>query len=53
MEDYELLSQLKSKAPDKALSIIEKVFRAFNDYDKDVTNYRKARALLLHALDGL
>lgn len=53
MEDYELLSELKLKAPDKASSIIDRVVRAFNDYDKDVTTYRKTRALLLQALDRL
>jgi len=53
MEDYELLRELKSKAPDKGSSIIDRVVRAFNDYDKDVTTYRKTRALLLQTLDRL
>jgi len=53
MEDYELLRQLKTKSPETMLKIIGQVFQAFDSYQKDVTDYRKTRALLLETLDRL
>jgi hypothetical protein len=53
MEDYELLRQLGAKAPEQLPKIISQVFQSFDKYDKDVTHYRNARALLLRTLDGL
>jgi hypothetical protein len=51
MEDFELLSQLKSRDSLRAQQIIEKVFRAFDQYSKDVLVYRDAKSQLLDALD--
>jgi hypothetical protein len=51
MEDFELLSQLKSRNPQRAQQIIEKVFQAFDQYSKDVLVYREAKSQLLDALD--
>jgi hypothetical protein len=53
MEDYELLSQLKTKSPEMTLKIIGQIFQAFDSYDKDISDYRKTRALLLETLDRL
>jgi hypothetical protein len=50
MEDAELLRQLKTRAPDQAQTIITRVFRAFDDYDKDVPAYRAAKRELLTVL---
>ena len=50
MEDGELLRVLKSRDPDKAAAIIDRVFRAFDDYAKDVGAYRAAKRDLLKAL---
>jgi hypothetical protein len=51
MEDYELLRQLKAKSPKRMAKVMARVFRAFDDYEKDIAKYRKTRALLLVALD--
>jgi hypothetical protein len=53
MEDYELLNQLKTKSPETMSKIIGQIFQAFDNYDKDVSDYRKTRALLLETLDQL
>jgi hypothetical protein len=53
MEDYELLQQLKAKSPEAMMDIIGQVLRAFNDYERNVGGYRKARARLLQSLDPL
>jgi DnaJ-domain-containing protein 1 len=53
MEDFELLSQLKSKNPARAQEIIAEVFQAFDRYSKDVAVYRSAKRSLLVALDGM
>lgn len=50
MEDWELLEMLKKKDLKKAHAIIKKVFRAFNDYNADPAEIRKARKSLLEAL---
>jgi len=50
MEDYELLKMLKDKDPSKAASITGKLFRAFDDYEKEVAQYRIVRKELLEYL---
>jgi hypothetical protein len=35
------------------LKIIDQTFQAFDNYKKDVTDYRKTRVLLLETLDRL
>ncbi len=50
MEDAELLLLLKARDPARAQAIIARVFRAFNDYEKDVATYRTAKRELLTAL---
>jgi hypothetical protein len=49
-EDAELLRMLKARDAAQADAIIGRVFRAFDDYEKDVTAYRAARRALLEAL---
>ena len=51
MEDFELLSQLKSRDSRRARQIIGEVFQAFDHYSKDVAVYREAKRQLLEALD--
>jgi len=51
-EDYELLKMLKTKDPERAGEIINKVIRSFTDYTKDPVVYRAARKELLMALDS-
>jgi hypothetical protein len=53
MEDFALLAQLRSKDATKPQQIIDQVFHAFDEYSKDVSANRKAKALLLEALDNL
>ena len=50
MEDAELLRMLKARDAAKAEAIINKVFRAYDDYEKDVAAYRAAKRELLAAL---
>ena len=50
MEDAELLLLLKARDPARAQAIVARVFRAFNDYEKDVATYRTAKRELLTAL---
>ncbi|MFQ5806642.1 MAG: DUF4091 domain-containing protein [Phycisphaerae bacterium] len=50
MEDAELLQLLKARDAARAQAIIARVFRAFNDYEKDVATYRAAKRELLTAL---
>jgi hypothetical protein len=50
MEDAELLNQLKAVDPERALAVMNMVFRAFDDYDKEVPAYRAARLELLRAI---
>jgi len=50
MEDAELLRVLRLRSPARADEVISRVFRAFDDYEKDVTAYRAARRALLAAL---
>ena len=51
MEDYELLAQLKSHDAPRAQQIIALVLQAFDKYSKDIATYRKAKNLLLGAVD--
>jgi hypothetical protein len=51
LEDHELLEQLRAQDPALAESIIASVFRAYDDYDIDVAEYRDARRRVLEALD--
>ena len=51
MEDFELLAQLKSKDTASSISVIKQIFRAFDDYSKDVVEYRRTKQLLLESLD--
>jgi hypothetical protein len=53
MEDYELLTQLKAKSPESMEKIIGRTFRAFDSYERDISTYRKTRALLLETLDRM
>ena len=53
MEDYELLYLLKKKDPEQAAKLIDKLFQAFDRYDKDIRDYRKVRQELLSALTGM
>lgn len=47
LEDAELLQMLKVRDPARAAKLIDRVFRAFDDYDRDVALYRSARRALL------
>lgn len=46
-EDLVLLEQLKERNCSWVENLIHTVFRRYDDYEKDVTQYRKARLLLL------
>jgi hypothetical protein len=50
MEDAELLQLLKKRDPERAQAIIARVFRAFDDYEKDIAVYRAAKRELLTAV---
>ncbi len=52
MEDYELLAQLKARDTAKALLIIDKIFQSFDRYNKNVDEYRRAKAVLLESVDA-
>ena len=41
------------RGPARAQSVIARVLRGFDDYDKDVAAYRAARQALLEAVDAL
>ena len=43
LEDLCVLKLLKEKAPDKVLPLVYRVFRRFNDFEKDVAVYRSVR----------
>ncbi len=47
MEDAELLRLLLNKNSDKAKTLIKKLFRAFDDYEKSVEVYRRVKKELL------
>lgn len=51
LEDRELLRQLEKKNPALCGEVIASVFRAYDNYDKDVSAYRKAKLRMLEALD--
>lgn len=50
LEDAELLRLLKVKNPKSAETIIERVLRAFDDYETEVPAYRQVRRELLEAM---
>jgi len=52
MEDYELLYLLKKQNPDLAAKLINNLFQAFDQYDKDIRDYRSVKQELLSALTG-
>ncbi len=52
MEDFELLYLLKKQNPDMAKKLIDKLFQAFDQYDKDISDYRKVKQELLSTLTG-
>jgi len=52
MEDYELLCLLKKQNPAVAEKLIDKLFQAFDQYDKDIRDYRKVKQEVLRALTG-
>ena len=52
MEDAELLQLLKMQDPARAQAIIARVFRGFDDYEKDIVAYRTAKRELLEALSA-
>lgn len=47
MEDAELLRIVKARDPVKAGALMDKVFRAFDDYETDLAVYRAAKGELL------
>ena len=49
-EDLELLRRLQARRPARAAAIIRKAIRGFDDYTKDVAEFRRARRDLLRAL---
>ena len=49
-EDAELLRLLRARRPHKAVGILRRVVRGFDDYAKDVCMFRAARRALLLAL---
>ena len=52
MEDYELLYLLKKQKPEIASQLIDKLFQAFDKYDKDISDYRRVKKELLALLTG-
>ena len=50
LEDLCLLTQLNQSCPEKVQSMLDRVFRKFCDFEKDVTVYRKVRKELLEAV---
>lgn len=50
MEDFELLEILRMQDPDLARVITNKLFRAFDDYEKSVSAYRQVRRALLESI---
>ena len=45
------LNKLKDKTPECVLPLVHQVFRKFNDFEKDVSVYRKVRKELLELLE--
>ncbi len=52
MEDYELLLMLKKQKPEMAAKLINKLFQAFDQYDKNISDYRAVKQELLTLLTG-
>lgn len=53
LEDLCMLETLRAQCPDEAAALIAKVFRQFNDFEKDVAVYRRVRKELLEAVMAL
>lgn len=53
LEDLCLLTQLKKVKPEKMQNILNRVFRKFCDFEKDVSVYRKVRKELLETVSQL
>ena len=51
MEDYDLIKMLEEKKPDIANTLVLELFRAFDDYEKDIGKYREVKKRLLQELD--
>ena len=52
MEDAELLRLVQQRDPARAGALIDRVLRAFDDYEKDVSAYRTVKRALLDAADS-
>ncbi len=50
LEDLCLLTQLQQTNPEKVQTMLDKVFRSFCDFEKDVTVYREIRKELLETV---
>lgn len=53
MEDYELLYLLKKQNPVLAEELINELFQAFDQFDKDISDYRRVKREMLRALTDL
>jgi hypothetical protein len=51
MEDHAMLIQLADRNQQKAMEVIDKIFRSADDYEIDVAAYRALRRLLMELLD--
>jgi len=52
MEDYELLYQLKKQNPELTAQLIDQLFQAFDQYNKNIPEYRNVKQELFSALAG-
>ena len=52
-EDLVLLERVKKQDPAWTAELISRVFRRYDDYEKDVAVYRKVRRLLLERASNL
>lgn len=53
LEDLCLLEQLKQVCPEKIQIFLNRVFRKFNDFEKDVAVYRRTKKELLESVTAL
>lgn len=51
-EDLVLLQRLRERDPEGVETLVRQVFRRYDDYEKDVRQYRKVRRLLLERASG-
>jgi len=51
LEDLYLLEELKKKDTERALQLIDMVFRGYADFEKSVDKYRDVRQMLLKELE--